>query len=564
MEWIVEALSGAELLGQLQLAAVAAVLVALSAVAWRWRGGTARMDSDEAANAQALERVLLAADAPPSPSAPAVREAATTAWGDAIRRLEAKRKSHVVGFIHYRGARHQGIGEEHLQDFLWSLRGVPADAPLDVVLHSLGGYPSSIQQIARAIKAHKGPTTVFVPYYAFGLSALIALAADRVVMGQQAGFSFPQPTDDALDTLVRSKGARHVEDETIVRLHYARNMWRELRAFVQEVASPAAAPFARHLFDAGRMDTTPIGPAVAKRLGLVVSTDMPDEVGEIIEACQCHPSNDVEVKLGNQVRSSGGDEAVSLSQQRTGASDGYGWCEPSCHLGVAPHLRRMQERRGSSVICVVHSASMGSELVDMTTAKDVLRALSTVDPDAPLDIVLHTPGGVSFHGWQIARALKAHRGRKTVFVPYFAWSAGTIIALAADEIVMSEHAALGPIDTQYNNVPVSAWVSVLKQKPRKKIDDLTLFLAERSARLMQDDHAKALELMKGVYAPRAAEQIVRTLNDGTLTHGYPVTFQAARKLGLKVTNVMPDEPVQIVHEFRDPDMGYRSVIFCSR
>jgi hypothetical protein len=263
------------------------------------------------------------------------------------------------------------------------------------------------------------------------------------------------------------------------------------------------------------------------------------------------------------VRTGGGDAATSLSRQRTSASDGYGWCEPSCHLGVAPFLRRMQERRGSSVICVVHSASMGSELVDMTTAKDVLRALSTVDPDAPLDIVLHTPGGVSFHGWQIARALKAHRGRKTVFVPYFAWSAGTIIALAADEIVMSDHAALGPIYTQYNNVPVSAWISVLKQKPRKKIDDLTLFLAERSARLMRDDHAKARELMKGVYAPRVAERIVRTLNDGTLTHGYPVTFQAARKLGPKVTNAMPDEPVQIVHEFRDPDMGYRSVIFCS-
>jgi ClpP class serine protease len=563
VEWIVEALSGAELLGQLQVAAVAAMLLALAAIGWRWRGRTARMDSGDVPTSQALQRVLLATDQPPSPSTPVVREAATTGWGDAIRRLEAKRKSHVVGFVHYRGARHQGIGEEHLQDFLWSLRDVPANAPLDIVLHSLGGYPSSIQQIARAIKAHKGPTTVFVPYYAFGLSALIALAADRVVMGQQAGFSFPQPTDDALDALVRSKGARHVEDETLVRLHYSRNMWREMRAFVQEVTSPAAAPFARHLFDAWRMDTTPIGPAVAKRLGLAVSTDMPDEVGEIIEAGQCYPSDEVEVKLGNQVRTGGGDAATSLSRQRTSVSDGYGWCEPSCHLGVAPFLRRMQERRGSSVICVVHSASMGSELVDMTTAKDVLRALSTVDPDSPLDIVLHTPGGVSFHGWQIARALKAHRGRKTVFVPYFAWSAGTIIALAADEIVMSDHAALGPIDTQYNNVPVSAWISVLKQKPRKKIDDLTLFLAERSARLMRDDHAKARELMKGVYAPRVAERIVRTLNDGTLTHGYPVTFQAARKLGLKVTNAMPDEPVQIVHEFRDPDMGYRSVIFCS-
>jgi len=563
VEWISETLGGVALIGQLQLASVAVVLFASAVMTWRWLARAAPSDSGDLPTSQALQRVVLAADQPSSPSPAVVRDAATTAWGEAIRRLEASRKSHVVGFVHYRGARHQVIGEEHLQDFLWSLRDVPSDAPLDIVLHALGGYPSSIQQIARIIKAHKGPTTVFVPYYAFGLSALIALAADRVVMGPQAGFSFPQPMDASLETLVRRKGVRHVEDETLVRLHYARNMWRELRAFVLEVASPAAAPFARHLFNPSRMDTTPIGPATAGRLGLAVSTDMPGEVGEIIEACQCHPSDDVEVKLGNRVVTSGGDAAATVSQQRTSASDGYGWCEPSCHLGVAPFLRRMQERRGSSVICVVHSASMHSELVDMTTAKDVLRALSAVDPDAPLDIVLHTPGGVSFHGWQIAQALKAHRGRKTVFVPYFAWSAGTIIALAADEIVMGPHAALGPIDTQFNNVPVSAWVSVLKQKPRKKIDDVTLFLAERSERLMKDDHAKALELMKGVYAPGVAERIARTLNDGTLTHGYPVTFQAARKLGLKVSNAMPDEPVQIVHEFRDPDMGYRSVIFCS-
>jgi ClpP class serine protease len=560
---IFEGLTG-EYLGQIQVAAGALVILSLAAFALLWRGRGARAETSDMATSQALERVLLAADQPATAaSPPATRPPATTPWGDAIRRLEAKRKSHVVGFIHYRGARHQGIGEEHLQDLLWSLRDMPANAPLDIILHSLGGYPASIQQIARVIKAHKGPTTVYVPYYAYQWSMLIALAADRVVMGQQAGFAFPQPMDESLQDLVKNKGVRHVEDETLVRLHYARNLFRELRAFVQEVCSPTAAPLARHLFDPARMDTTPIGPAVAGRLGLAVSTDMPAEVIEIIEACQCHPSDDVEVKLGNQVRTGANDVTTSLSKQSSSASDRLGWCEPSCHLGVAPHLRRMQERRGSSAICVVHSASMHSELVDMTTAKDVLKALAAVDPDAPLDVVLHTPGGVSFHGWQIARALKAHRGRKTVFVPYFAWSAGTIIALAADEIVMGPHAALGPIDTQYNGVPVSAWVAVLKQKPRKKIDDATLFLAERSARLMRDDHAKAVDLMRGVYSRRDAERIAHTLNDGTLTHGYPITFQAAQKLGLKVTNAMPDEPMQIVHEFRDPDMGYRSVIFCA-
>lgn len=559
MAWILEALSGIP--GEMQALALG-VLVAASAFAllgWRRRPTVTPADAFVAARVPEIV-TLAAGEAPGGPVA--ARPSDSTPWGDAIRRLEAKRGSRVVGFIHYRGKQHQGIEEEHLQDFLWTLREVPAGTPVDVVLHTVGGYPSVIQQIARALKAHAGPTTVFVPYYAFGLTALIALAADRVVMGTQAGFSFPQPTDDSLKTLVGSKGARHVSDETLIFLHNARNAWRELRAFVKEVARPAAAPFTRHLFDPSRMDTTPIGPAQAGKLGLAVSTDMPAEVLEIIEACECYPSPDVELKTASTVTAIG-TGATSLAGAGNGGSDGYGWCEPSCHLGVAPLLRGMQERRGTSVICVVHSPNMGSERVDMSTAKDVLRALSAVDPGAPLDVILHTPGGVSFHGWQIARALKAHKGRKTVFVPYFAWSAGTIIALAADEIVMSPHAALGPIDTQYGHVPVSAWVSVTKQKPRKKIEDRTLFMAERSARQMRDDHARALELMKGVYAPRVAERIVRTLNEGTLTHGYPVTFAEARALGLKVTSAMPAEPEQIVRAFRDPDMGYRSVIFCA-
>ena len=45
---------------------------------------------------------------------------------------------------------------------------------------------------------------------------------------------------------------------------------------------------------------------------------------------------------------------------------------------------------------------------------------------------------------QIAKAVREHRG--TVFVPHYAMAGGTLIALAADEIVMCEHSVLGPID----------------------------------------------------------------------------------------------------------------------
>ena len=54
----------------------------------------------------------------------------------------------------------------------------------------------------------------------------------------------------------------------------------------------------------------------------------------------------------------------------------------------------------------------------------------------PIDIILHTPGGLALAATQIAMALKAHPAKKTVIVPHYAMSGGTLIAFAADKIIM--------------------------------------------------------------------------------------------------------------------------------
>ena len=106
-------------------------------------------------------------------------------------------------------------------------------------------------------------------------------------------------------------------------------------------------------------------------------------------------------------------------------------------------IDRFQKRRGSRVILMVHRQEtmrlLGFPLmryIDIQDSEDVLRAIRMTDRDAPLDIVLHTPGGLVLAALQIARAVEAHRGKVTVFVPHHAMSGGTLVALAADEIVM--------------------------------------------------------------------------------------------------------------------------------
>ena len=49
-------------------------------------------------------------------------------------------------------------------------------------------------------------------------------------------------------------------------------------------------------------------------------------------------------------------------------------------------------------------------------------------------------------------------------MPHYAMSGGTLISLAASEIVMSEHAVLGPVDPQLGKYPAASVLKIIKRK----------------------------------------------------------------------------------------------------
>ncbi|NVM43206.1 ATP-dependent Clp protease proteolytic subunit [Ochrobactrum intermedium] len=148
-------------------------------------------------------------------------------------------------------------------------------------------------------------------------------------------------------------------------------------------------------------------------------------------------------------------------------------------------IAQIERIRGSRVILMIHRQEtmnlLGFPLVryiDVNDSEEVLRAIQLTDAEMPLDIVLHTPGGLVLAATQIARAIQGHKGKVTVFVPHYAMSGGTLIALAADEIVMCDHSVLGPIDPQLGQMPAASLIRVVEQKPITEIDDQTLVLAD--------------------------------------------------------------------------------------
>jgi ClpP class serine protease len=79
---------------------------------------------------------------------------------------------------------------------------------------------------------------------------------------------------------------------------------------------------------------------------------------------------------------------------------------------------------------------------------------------------------------QIAKAVREHKGKVTTFVPHYAMSGGTLLALAADETVTCEHSVLGPMDPQLGELPAVSLTKVVEDKPISKIDDRTPVLAD--------------------------------------------------------------------------------------
>jgi ClpP class serine protease len=222
-------------------------------------------------------------------------------------------------------------------------------------------------------------------------------------------------------------------------------------------------------------------------------------------------------------------------------------------------IATIEKKRGSRVILMVYRQEtmrfLGFPLmryIDMNDSEAVLRAIHLTDRDVPIDLVLHTPGGLVLAATQIARAIRAQKGKVTVFVPHMAMSGGTLIALAADEIVMCEHSVLGPIDPQVNGMPAASLIRVAEQKPIAEVDDQTLILADVGRKATKQLESAATELLMEHIPQERAAEIAKVLTGGTWTHDYPILPSEAQKLGLRVTTDMPAEVMELMTLYPQP------------
>ena len=215
-------------------------------------------------------------------------------------------------------------------------------------------------------------------------------------------------------------------------------------------------------------------------------------------------------------------------------------------------ISKLEEKTNQKIITMIHrEVRVGlfgipiKQYIEVKDAEHILKEIRETPPDKPIGLVIHTPGGILFSAFQIAKALKEHRGKVTVYVPHYAMSGGTLIALAADEIVMDRNAILGPVDPQMMSkdkvVPAVSILNISRYKKLSELSDETLIAYDQARKAVNQVKHMVSYLLSCKEGEPRCERIFSALVKGTVTHDYPVTFERAKELGLPVRDDVPKE-----------------------
>lgn len=229
-------------------------------------------------------------------------------------------------------------------------------------------------------------------------------------------------------------------------------------------------------------------------------------------------------------------------------------------------LRRIEMERKSRVITLIHRQESLSLLgiplrrfIDMEDSEKVLRAIRLTPDDMPIDIILHTPGGIALAAEQIARALKRHPAKVTAIIPHYAMSGGTLIAIAADEILLDENAVLGPVDPQIGQFPASSIIRVLSEKPAHEIDDQTIILADIAEKATRQIFETAVDVLRPRLKEEEARNVAQILSEGRWTHDFALVCSTLTQMGLPVNCNLPEYIYELMDLFPQPSRQIPSV-----
>ncbi|MFQ5908242.1 MAG: hypothetical protein ACE5JE_05395 [Thermoplasmata archaeon] len=214
----------------------------------------------------------------------------------------------------------------------------------------------------------------------------------------------------------------------------------------------------------------------------------------------------------------------------------------------------LQADRGSQVITLIHRQELWDVekkegYITMEDSEAVLAAIRGAGPDTPIDLIVHTPGGLALAAELIAMALKHHEAHTTVMVPFYAMSGGSMVAVAADEILMGRESILGPLDPQIQGHSAGSLLRLLRRKPVEAISDDKLLQAEHALRSLDQTKEFVKWLLEDKMAKDKREALAVFLTGGYISHETPIVPEVLRSYGLPVRDGLPPRVYELFRTF---------------
>lgn len=228
-------------------------------------------------------------------------------------------------------------------------------------------------------------------------------------------------------------------------------------------------------------------------------------------------------------------------------------------------IRSIQSRTERRLICYVGGPLSSISSADIPPFVDLLHDIKRGDD---LDLLLHTPGGDVDQAERIVLICRKRVGDGSfrVVVPDSAKSAGTLIAIAADEIIMGEPSELGPIDPQVTITtqngepmqrPAQSFLDGLEEIVNKgedelsaayfplldKLDPALIDFCRKALKRSEEFATKFLQAHMMKDEPQRAAEVAKELNDVKthLSHGAVIDAGRAQSMGLNVQVLAPED-----------------------
>ncbi|MFA4935475.1 MAG: hypothetical protein WC568_06530 [Candidatus Methanoperedens sp.] len=216
-------------------------------------------------------------------------------------------------------------------------------------------------------------------------------------------------------------------------------------------------------------------------------------------------------------------------------------------------IQEIEKERGTRVITLIHRREPWEEKdensISIEDTEHVLMRIRQAPEDKGVDLILHTPGGLVLASEMIAMAVKNHPVKVTVIIPFYAMSGGTLIALAADEIIMEKDSVLGPVDPQLNDMPAGALISLLERKPIESISDENIMLSEEAKKGIVRVQKFVEWLLEDKMGKKKAKRLAEFLTGGYTTHDTPIVFEVVKGFGLNVRQGVPKNVYDLFRTF---------------